>query len=438
MWPFTQAAIEKIEARTPKDRDRVADFLRVVAIGFVVIGHWLATVVFVRDGELIANRILAIVPWTQWWTWVFQVMPVFFMLGGFANARSWNHALERDEGWAAWIQRRASRLLAPLLPLLGASVGLVFAFLAWGWSGREVQLASQAIFIPIWFLGTYIIVIVCVPLTWRLHRAWGALVVIALVATAAVVDSLARLGVPFVQYINSWAVWTGIHQCGYFWYDKRLPDRGALGIGLFAAGTAALVALVTMGGYPPSMVAVGEGVRSNVSPPTVAIFVLLFAQLGLILATRRRLEQWLRRPPVWAVVTSIGSATLTIFLWHMTAMILVAALLHGTGIWELTEIDARWWASRPLWLALCALVLACLIAIFRRFESVGKPCPAISPVRVVIGLGAVLAGIGGILRNGLYDPDEAWIPWAASASLLAGLATLGVLGRRRAGKTHPA
>lgn len=71
--------------QTSSDRDRYADFLRVLSIGLVVLGHWVAAVVLVRDEELVTGRLHALVAWAQWMTWVFQVMPVFFIVGGFVS-----------------------------------------------------------------------------------------------------------------------------------------------------------------------------------------------------------------------------------------------------------------------------------------------------------------------------------------------------------------
>src|SRR5919106_7096979 len=126
--------------QTPPDRDRSADLLRVVSIGLVVTGHWLAAVVLVRDGELVTGRLHALVPWTQWAKWVFQVMPVFFVVGGFVNARSWS----RDENsWSAWTRRRYQRLLVPLFPLVASWVLLIPVLFAAGLPRHSVQVASQ-------------------------------------------------------------------------------------------------------------------------------------------------------------------------------------------------------------------------------------------------------------------------------------------------------
>lgn len=413
---------------TPPDRDRYADLLRVVSIGLVVLGHWLAAVVLVRDGELVASRLHALVPSTQWGTWVFQVMPVFFIVGGFVNARSWSRAMRDEHSWSAWTRRRYQRLLVPLFPLVAFWVVLIPILLAVGLPRDSVQLANQAAFAPIWFLGVYLLVIALVPLTWALHRRFEWKAVIAFIAAAAAVDALARAGMAMAGFANMFFVWAGIHQAGYFWHDGRLPDRVMVGIALTLVGMGTLLALVTIGGYPVSMVAVDGEARSNVSPPSVVLFTLALAQLGIVVAARRSLRRWLERPRVWAVVVAAGSITLTVYLWHMTAMILVAALTYVTGFWPYaSEIDASWWALRPPWLVLCALFLAVLVFFFRRFERV-VPAPGPAPVRTLIGLITTLAGISLLAQQGLYAPDASWqLSVVMIGVLFGGLAALGAL-----------
>jgi peptidoglycan/LPS O-acetylase OafA/YrhL len=413
---------------TPLDRDRYADLLRVVSIGLVVLGHWIAAVVLVRDGELVTGRLHALLPWAQWGTWVFQVMPVFFVVGGFVNARSWSRATNDGNSWSAWTRRRYQRLLVPLFPIVAFWMMLIPILLAGGLPRDSVQLASQAAFAPIWFLGVYLLVIALVPFTWALHRRFAWKTVIAFIVAAIAVDTLVRAGIPAAGEANLFFIWAGIHQVGYFWHDGRLPDRARLGVAWAIAGIATLLALVTIGGYPVNMVAAGDHARSNVNPPSAALFPLALAQLGIVIAARRSVGRWLTRPRVWAVVVTTGSITLTVYLWHMTALILVAALTYMTGLWPYTsEINASWWKLRPVWLSLCALILAILVFVFGRYErAVPRPRPA--PVRTLIGLIATLAGLTWLVQRGLYAPESSWqLSLVGIGILFGGLAALGAL-----------
>ncbi|HMQ28564.1 MAG TPA: acyltransferase, partial [Acidimicrobiales bacterium] len=156
-------------AATPAERDRVVDFLRAASILAVVAGHWLiATVVRADDGGLRGTNALVSMPWLQGLTWLFQVMPVFFVVGGFANLRSLESHGGRDTG--AFLAARADRLLRPTVVF--AAIWLVAgpALVAW-WAEPDLaadvaRIAAQ----PLWFLAVYLLVVLAAPIQLRWHR----------------------------------------------------------------------------------------------------------------------------------------------------------------------------------------------------------------------------------------------------------------------------
>ena len=81
MW----SRAKDVAARTPESRNRYVDFLRAASITVVVLGHWTVAAAYISDGELILTDMLHIAPWTQWLTWALQVMPIFFIVGGYSN-----------------------------------------------------------------------------------------------------------------------------------------------------------------------------------------------------------------------------------------------------------------------------------------------------------------------------------------------------------------
>jgi fucose 4-O-acetylase-like acetyltransferase len=426
----TSLDVDRIAARTPPDRDRVVDAVRLGAIALVVLGHWLVAVVLVRDGELVTGRLLDVVPETQGLTYLFQVMPLFFLVGGAVNLPSWERARDESTPAPVWIRRRARRLLVPVLPLLALWIPVALLFGRAGVPQDEVALATQTAFLPVWFLAVYLLAIGLVPLTAALHRRVGVVPVVAgAVAVTAVVDALHRAEVPVVGFANYLVVWGGIHQVGYAWADERLPRRPAVALAIAATGLGALAVLVGVAGYPLSVVATETGTRNNTDPPTLVLWGLTAVQLGVLLAARPALRRWLERPRVWAPVAVAGSVIISVFLWHMTALVLVAALTHPTGLWPATDrVDAAWWAWRPLWLVLCAAVLAALVAIFRRFEQPQDPVPRDVPSRTAVGLVATVAGLALILTGGLYTPERTSdLPLGALGLVLVGFGALGAL-----------
>ncbi|MBT8072490.1 MAG: acyltransferase, partial [Xanthomonadales bacterium] len=113
---WSQAAA--LAAKTPESRNRYVDLLRAVSIFAVVFGHWLMAAPYVSDGGVQITSMLEHQQWTRWMTWVFQVMPVFFLVGGYSNGISWLSAQSKGRSYAEWLQVRLQRLVGPVLPLI--------------------------------------------------------------------------------------------------------------------------------------------------------------------------------------------------------------------------------------------------------------------------------------------------------------------------------
>lgn len=432
---------EEIARRTPTNRDRYADLLRVGALSVVVLGHWLLAVLLRRDGELVAGYLLAEAPWTQWLTWGLQVMPIFFVVGGVANATAWRRARLAGTTPAVWAAGRTRRLLTPVLPLLGVWATAVAAGHAAGVDAAWLGLASQAAFVPTWFLAVYVAITCATPLTHRLHVRWGLAVPVALGLGVLAVDlARARGGLPpATGYLNYPLLWGAVHQLGYRWSDGGLR-RPAAAVALAAGGYASLAALVAAGAYPVHLVGRVAG-ASNTEPPTLALLALAVGQLGLVLLVRPAAERWLQRPRVWAGVVLAGSRIMTVFLWHMTALVVVTVLLVVPDVLSApAAVDAAWWATRPLWLAACAAVLGPLSMLADRAHRLPTGTPSPGLLRVVTGAVAVAGGLGVLAAQGLHDAAGplGLAVWPVAA-VLAGAVALGVVGHRRApGAESPA
>jgi fucose 4-O-acetylase-like acetyltransferase len=428
--PRERWSADAIAAATPAERNRYVDALRLGSITVVVLGHWLFAVVTVRQGRITTDHLLTVEPWTQWLTWILQVMPVFFFVGGYANAVAWSSALARDEGWTDWVRARARRLLRPALPLLVLWVPLAAVLAALGVPAALVQLGTQVVIVPLWFLAVYLLVVAVVPLTHAWHRRHGLRVLVGMALLAAALDAARRLGVPAVAWANYALVWGAVHQAGYLWRDGKLPRSRRGMLAMAAAGFGALALLVFVAGYPLSMVGVGDD--TNNTPPTVALLALATAQAGLILAGRRTAERLLARPRAWALVVGTGSFTMSVYLWHMTAMVAVIGALYPTGIWPATAgVDATWWLQRPLWILACGLTLTALVGVFGRFERAGPPRRRSSRLRAAAGVAAATAGLAMLTLGGLYHPGGrlGGLPLSEVGLLALGLGLLGVLRR---------
>ncbi|MGH2812369.1 MAG: acyltransferase family protein [Actinomycetota bacterium] len=377
-----KASLGDLAEATPAGRDRYVDFLRAFSILVVVLGHWLIATIFLRDGEASGVNALEVVPGLWIATWLLQVMPVFFLVGGFSNLVSYESVLRRGGGYARFIHDRLRRLMRPTAVFLIVWLGLTaLAEYAVRVDREVLGEATRLLGRPLWFIGIYLIVIALAPPMVRLHHRFGAAVPVAMVAGAAAVDVAdIGLGIPFVGYLNFGLVWLLVHQLGFFYADGRLTRMPRAATALAAVGgLAALTALTTLGPYSPSMVGlVGE--RSNTNPPTVCIIALTVWQVGLILLLRPSISRWLQRRRVWAAVIGLNLVIMTVFLWHQTAMLAGAGVLLPLGFPQPEAGSALWWALRPVWILVLSLALVLLVIVFGRFErppaGKGAPDPA--------------------------------------------------------------
>ncbi|MFD3327193.1 acyltransferase [Streptomyces sp. NPDC058701] len=403
-----------IAAATPATRDRYVDLLRAASLGTVVCGHWLMAAV---SGDGMGN-LLALVPGLQVLTWVLQVMPVFFFVGGFSHALSYRSLARRTDGgaYAGFLRARLRRLLRPTLVfvLVWGAAALALQ-LAGAGGGRLTGAALRLVTQPLWFIGIYLAMVAFTPPLLRLHErfGWGAFA--GLAGAAALVDVLRfALGVPYAEFLNFAFVWLAVHQLGFLRADGRLGGlrRPAA---LAAAGLGGAVLLVAYGPYPLSMVGMPGEKVSNMAPPTLALLCHGLWLVGAVQLLAGPATARLRRPRVWRAVVAANGIAMTAFLWHLTAMLGVYAAQLALGLALPVPADAAWWAQVPVRLAFAALLTALLVAVFRRFEAPARPGPAEPPGSAPAGggpaaalgvtlcllgvLGLSMTGLGGLLEG---------------------------------------
>ncbi|WP_341716669.1 acyltransferase [Micromonospora sp. FIMYZ51] len=381
--------LARLAARTPADRERYLDLLRALAILLVVLGHWtIASIYYDRHGQPDGHSALPAIPWAYPLTWAVQVMPVFFLVGGYANAASLAAHRSRDGDWGGWLLGRSARLLRPttalVLMLAGASLVARLA-------GAEPSMVRTVVWfatIPLWFLAAYLAVVPLTPLMYALHRRFGLVVPAVLVLLVAVGDLGRALGPADLALANYLLGWLAIHQLGFAWYDARrgncrpagngpvglrsrcLPMSARAALVMLAGGLAVAVLLTAVGPYPVSMINEPGQRMANAAPPSVALLAVATAQLGLILLLRERAERLLHRSRPWQAVIAVNAVVLTVFLWHLSAVVLLVGALHGLGLLPTPQAgSAAWFAWRLPWVLMLAGVLAALVAVFGPIEA---------------------------------------------------------------------
>jgi len=358
-------SLDRLVAATPPSRDRTVDALRAVSIGVVVVWHWVLSVTHRADGELVMPNPIAQVPLGWLATWLLQVMPVFFLVGGYANLAAWEQGGRRT---APFLRRRLARLLGPagVFVVVWAATEAVARAVP-GYPG--VLAYGLIVFIPLWYLVAYVGVVLLVPLTAAAHRRSALPTVVLMGGAVAVVDVLRfGAGLEAAGLANSALVWVFVHQLGYLWRDGVLDPPGRRWA-LAAAGLAGLAGVAALDVYPRSMVATVGDELSHMYPTTAGIAVLAVFQLGVVLLLRGGIASWTRRRRVWKAVVAVNAVVMTVFLWHMTAFLAAFVLVEAAGLPIHSTPTAEWWMQRPLWLVLPAVPLAALVAIFARAET---------------------------------------------------------------------
>ncbi|MFE9248545.1 acyltransferase [Streptomyces sp. NPDC007088] len=366
----------RVERATPQDRDRAVDGLRALAVLGVVLGHWLVTALVSGSGDLHGASPLQHLRYLTPVSWVFQTLAVFFFVGGRVGSLSWMSARARRVPYGRWLGTRFARLFRPVAALLVVWAVVAVVALCRGAEPATLHVLLKLVVSPLWFLLVFAALTAVTPLVARLHPLWPLAVVL-------LVDLL-RFGLGAagggagpgwadeLGGVNVLAGWLVPYCLGARWARGELDGRRP-GLVLLLGGAVGTALLVGVGGYPASMVGVPGGAVSNLDPPTLAAVAFGLAQCGGALLLVGPLRRLLRRPLAWAGVALLNLSTMTVFLWHQTAMMTVtvsALRLVGPlpGLHTVPDGPA-WILARLLWLPVFALALLVCWAAFRTYEQ---------------------------------------------------------------------
>jgi hypothetical protein len=280
-----------------------------------------------------------------------------------------------------------------------------------GFPREQIRLATEAALIPVWFLAVYLLVTACTPLTYGAWKRFGWVSFAWFVPLAMLTDWLTFTAkVPYVNFTNFLWVFLAIHQLGFAWREGRFDNR-FFALAWFVVGLGILISITVYGFYPVSMVS-PPGELSNSLPPTLALFALGVAQVGLVLA----LEPWGRKMldnmTIWTATVLMNGMIMTVYLWHLTAFVLVMTvcwvLLGGLGLDQVPG-SPTWWASRPLWFGIYILVLLPMIAIFARHERSFGPIRGgrtVPKARMVAGVALICVGLAATAGVTITSPTS--------------------------------
>ncbi len=391
--PTPPDSAEPAPAASParSSRDRAVDLTRATCLVVVVGLHvMMAGITVGTDGLAITNSLDGH-PIFAWSTWVVQVMPLFFVMGGFSALLAWRRQRERGVLASTYVRDRVARLARPALLPLGL-VGITLAIL--GLVGLPDAVLTDVGFRigqPLWFLAVYLGCAGLVPFMARLHERSPWLTLLGMLAAAMTVDTVALLTAqPLIGALNLLFVWVFVQQLGFCladgWFDWRRRWLLLVG-GLAAFGVLLFMVLVI--GYSTDM-------YDNLNPPTVAILVLGLGQTLLFAWMRPWLNRLAQRETLAGLSNAINKNAMQIYLWHVPVIVLIAVVLVIAGASFPEPLSGEWWQSRPPFLIAVALLLIPIVIGVAWLERRGERAEA-APVGPWLAALKVLLGIAGVV-----------------------------------------
>jgi surface polysaccharide O-acyltransferase-like enzyme len=343
----------------PPARNLAVDLYRVSGVVLIVLGHWLAGSVTYHDGYFGRQNPLVDQPWTQWLTWIFQAVPTFFLVAGYAGAVSWTHRRDtEDVSRQTWLRHRLARVLGPTTVYVGLVSAIVVVLDLRHIAGSTLEYAGWAVAMHLWFLAVYLVVVALTPVAIAAQRRWGLLVTAVLAVGVVAVDAVSLGGhLPQLRLLNYLLCWGALYQLGIAWHDGLLAGRRPA---LLAGGSAvALALLILLGPYPVSMIGVPGQSLQNTDPPSTAMLAFACTQAGLVITLAPALNRALRAGFVQRLLTTANSNVMALYLWHMIPVVIVAIVGYPAGLLpQPVEGTAEWWLARLEWVAVLSLVTA--------------------------------------------------------------------------------
>ncbi len=400
-------------------RDLSVDLVRVFCVLLVVVLHSLMLGLDVKaDGSIGWQNVVQEQPWFAVASWFGQLMPLFFVVGGFASWQGWASTVRRGGGGADFFRARLLRLGTPAAAWYVLVGAVVWAATAAGLPVPVAQLLAKGLGMPLWFLAAYLICQAAVPLLIRLHTTRPVATFATLLAAVVAVDALrGATGVDAVGLLNLLFVWPLVQQIGFLYADGTIGRLGRPALLGIAAVAFALVGVLGSSGlYSPDML-------DDLNPPTLPLVLIGVGQTALFVLAKPALDAVMARRPAQAFVAIAGTRLMTVYLWHLLFVIAVAAtVLIAPDVVPAVGTTAWWLARIPGDLSVFVLLflLSLGVARFERGPKRVGPVPSV-PVLVVAGVLATVPPFWA-MQLGL---DLAGFVWGAIALVAAVLLARG-------------
>ncbi len=355
-------------------------------------------------------------------SWFAQVMPLFFLLGGYGAHFSLARAARQARPDHEHVRSRVLRLALPALPFFVVMTTIAAVLTLAGVPTATFGPAVDGAGDPLWFMAAFLLCQGVAPWQHRMLERRGAVGLagasVALLVVVVLVDglrhaSVAAGGSDLPGLLNMLTVWPLLQLWGMALAGGLLSRAGSWAwVVLAAVGLGATALLAQAPWYGPDMLA-------NLNPPTLPLLSIGLMHLALFQLLRPALRRVAAVRAVQAVLLVVGRQAMHLYLWHMAVII----ALNG-ALWLLGAApepgSALWWATRPVvWVVVIGLTIGLTWA-GARLERV-SPRPVVGGLVGPAATGALLLAIApnlAITRLGLD------LPLAGAAAVCTGAAVL--------------
>lgn len=363
-----QTSLEAQRRAVLSKRDLTVDLARVACVLLVVVVHTLFTGVRESAQGFEIERTVELQHWFNAVSWVFEIMPLFFVVGGFASLAAYRSTLRKGLDAGDYVRGRILRLARPALPLfVFFAIALTTASLM-PVDPSLVDGIAIGIGSPLWFLSSFILAQALVPFLVYWHERRRLLTISILMAGALVVDVIrAVTGNDFYGLLNVFLVWPAIQQIGFWMFDGWfLQRRGLELVALVVGAYLGLWACVGLGDYSLNML-------SNQYPPTFPLILLGIAQAAALTLLRPLLTRLMQLRVMQGIVWWVGSRAMTIYCWHLPVIVmLIGVMVALPG--SLTEPGTpQWWLERIPFVCVVLGVIGVMSLWLRSFEAAPPP-----------------------------------------------------------------
>lgn len=399
-------------------RDLTLDLARVFCVLLVVVIHLLMVGTGTNaDGGIEVSRPLEEQRWFAPMTWIGQIMPLFFVVGGFASLTAWRSLGRRGGTAADYVRNRVLRLAQPALPLFLFYVVVIGGARLLGVDPELVDVAVVGASSPLWFLAAYTLCQALVPVMASWHTRAPRATLLVLLAGVVAVDAVRySVGADIIGLVNLFFVWLLVQQIGFWYADGWFAARRWWSlVAIAAVAYASLVPMTEWGPYSVDML-------GNLNPPTLPLVALAVGQACVLRLLRPALARLMNTHAARAAVFVVGTRLMTIYLWHLPVILIVsgaALLIPGASP---APASPGWWWSRPVMFVLVLAAVFALSFLVGRWEAprmVGE-----TPRPAVVGVATVLAFVPPFVVMEWYMD----FPTALGGSVLLSAAIL-LLGR---------